>query len=305
MHFKIMEYLFCYNVKHKFRFFNSWKSNKFHYKDPPESLTHPRPLSKMEGERERVRKVTGISRLTPRPESLLGGIFLVFLVSLVFWAGVAASAPAKKAAESSRSEEIVTRLQKKYETTRTLKARFEQENYLRSLGRTTRSKGRFLMSKPGRIRVEYVEPENQLIVSNGEKFWIYTERLNQVIMSDIGGSGSVPLLFLAGKGNLTEEFRVELEEEGVPKRKEGVWKAAQPYRLSLIPKQVSAGFKKMWIEVDPETFQITGLDYVDALSNKTQIRFFDIDESAPIGAGSFQFKIPSGVEVLRAPSPGK
>jgi outer membrane lipoprotein carrier protein len=230
---------------------------------------------------------------------------VVLLVSFVFVAGMAASAPAKKAGGSSRSREIVARLQKKYEATGTLKARFEQENHLRSLGRTTRSKGRFLMSKPGRIRVEYLEPENQLVVSNGEKFWIYTERLNQVIVSDIGGPGSVPLLFLAGKGNLTQEFHVELEDEGVPERKEGVWKAAQPYRLSLIPKQANAGFQKMWIEVDPETFQITGLDYVDALRNMTQIRFFDIEEGAAIGAGSFQFKIPSGVEVLRAPSPGK
>ena len=256
----------------------------------------------MQCERERVRKWTEFSHLKPRPESLLG---VVLLVSFVFVGGLAASAPAKKAGGSSRSREIVARLQKKYEATGTLKARFEQENHLRSLGRTTRSKGRFLMNKPGRIRVEYTEPENQLVVSDGEKFWIYTERLNQVIVSDIGGPGSVPLLFLAGKGNLTQEFHVELEDEGVPKRKEGVWKAAQPYRLSLIPKQANAGFQKMWIEVDPETFQITGLDYVDALRNMTQIRFFDIEEGAAIGAGSFQFKIPSGVEVLRAPSPGK
>ena len=274
----------------------------FNFNGLPESLTLPGLLFKMQSERERVRKWTGFSRLKPRPEGLLGGILLV---SLVFWVGVAASAPAKNAGGSSRSREIVTRLQKKYEATGTLKARFEQENNLRSLGRTTRSKGRFLMSKPGRIRVEYLEPENQLVVSNGDKFWIYTERLNQVIVSNIGGSASVPILFLAGKGNLTQEFHVELEDEGVPKRKEGVWKAAQPHRLSLIPKQASAGFRKMWIEVDPETFQITGLDYEDALGNKTQIRFFDIEEGAAIGAGSFQFKIPSGVEVLRAPGPGK
>ncbi len=302
MHLKITRYFTYTHKAHEYILFNLWKNIGFRFNGAPESLTPPGPLSKIPGERERVRNWAGYNHSRPRPENLLGGILLV---SLVLWTGMAASAPPKKAAGSSRSREIVTRLQKKYEATVTLKARFEQENHLRSLGRTTRSKGRFLMSKPGRIRVEYKEPENQLVVSNGKKLWIYTERLNQVIVSDIGGSASVPILFLAGKGNLTQDFHVELEDEGVPERKEGVWKGGQPHRLSLIPKQASAGFRRMWIEVDPETFQITGLDYEDVLGNKTQIRFFDIEESAAIGDGSFQFKIPSGVEVLRAPGPGK
>lgn len=220
---------------------------------------------------------------------------------------MAATPAPKQAAKPSRAKEIVTRLQKKYEATKTMEVRFKQENHLRSLGRTTRSTGRLLLSKPGRIRVEYTEPEKQLIVSDGKKLWIFTERLNQVIVSHVSGmgSGSVPLLFLAGKGDLNKNFHVELEEEGVPKRKEGIWKAGQPYRLSLTPKQASAGLRKMWLEVDSETFQITGLDYVDALGNKTQIRFFDFKEGVVIDANPFQFKIPPGVEVLMAPGSGK
>ncbi len=271
-----------------------------------ESLTPPGSLPRMRNEMGEFRERIGVCRLMPPQKSRLGELFLVFLVCGPLGTAMAASTPPGKAAGPFRSREIVTRLQNKYEATRTLKARFEQENRLRSLGRTTRSQGRFLMSKPGRVRVEYLEPENQLIVSNGKKLWIFTERLNQVIVSDMGGSGSgsIPLLFLAGKGNLAQEFRVELEDEGVPERKGGVWKAAQPHRLSLMPKQASAGFQRMWLEVDPETFHITGLDYVDALGNKTQIRFFDIEEGVAVGTEQFEFEIPSGVEVLRAPGSG-
>ncbi len=261
----------------------------------------------MQGERKCALERIGSTRFMPRRRWLPRGFFLVFFVCWALKPGMAESAAPMQAGGLSRPKKIITRLQKKYEATRTLKARFEQENFLRSLGRTTRSKGHLLLNKPGRIRVEYLEPEPQLIVSSGKKLWIFTERLNQVIVSDIGGSGSasVPLLFLAGKGNLAQEFRVELEDEGVPRRKEGVWRAAQPYRLSLTPNQASAGFRKMWLEVDSETFQIIGLDYVDALENKTQIRFFDIEEDVAVSPNLFQFKIPSGAEVLRVPNPGE
>lgn len=232
------------------------------------------------------------------------GIGLLFCMLTPVQAG---AAEPKQSGATPIPQQIVSRLQKKYEATATLKARFEQENHLRSLGRVTRSKGRLLLSKPGRLRVEYHEPEEQLIVSNAKTLWIFTKRLNQVIVSDIGGmgSGSVPLLFLAGKGNLTQEFRIKLEEDGIPKRKGGAWQAGQPHRLSLVPSQANAGFRQMWLEVDPESYQITGLDYVDALGNKTQIRFFDIQEGAAIADKSFQFDIPSEAEVLRAPGTGR
>lgn len=233
--------------------------------------------------------------------------FAIFLGLMSSGAVLAAVPPAgpDSSERARRTKEIVARLQKKYEKTRTLSADFTQENLLRSLGKTTRSRGRFSLLKPGRIRFDYREPERQLVVSNGKMLWIYTERLQQVLLTAISQSAAspTPLLFLAGKGNLQDTFRIAVEEWGSPKRKEGVWKRGAPHRLSLTPLKMEGGFRKLWIEVDVESFQILGFEYRDHLGNQTRIRFFNIREGVAFDNGEFEFKIPSGVEVFRTPNP--
>jgi len=205
-----------------------------------------------------------------------------------------------------RTSEIISRLQKKYEETRKLKANFDQENYLHSLGRITHSKGYLILEKPGRIRADYTEPEKQLIVSNGKRLWIYTPRLNQVIVSDLEGreAAPLPLLFLAGKGKLTREFHVKLLDVGVPPRKKGAWKAGQAHRLLLKPLRSVAKFQNLWIEANPINFQISGIEYSDELGNKTRIRFSKINENFVASPEHFEFDIPPGVEVLKTPGRG-
>ena len=237
--------------------------------------------------------------------ALLAGL----VCPLLALAGVAKAAKedGKSGDFKSRTDKIVSRLQGKYESTKTIVTKFQQENHLRSLGRTTRSSGRLSLRKPGHIRAEYTAPEAQFVVSNGESLWIYTPRLKQVIVSQLKGSGTapLPLLFLAGKGNLRREFHVTLEDEGIVPRQSGVWKAGQPHRLSLKPITPAAGFREMWIEADPVSYQITGIEYVDALGNKTKIRFTDMKENAAVDSSLFEFKMPPGVDVLKAPGGGR
>ncbi|MDA1000665.1 MAG: outer membrane lipoprotein carrier protein LolA [bacterium] len=222
-----------------------------------------------------------------------------------FPAAAAAPQGAAPAENDARTKRIAVQLQIKYEKTRTLFADFEQENLLRSLGKITRSKGRFSLRKPGRIRFDYREPERQMVVSNGKTLWIYTESLRQVLITPLNSSAAspTPLLFLAGKGRLEDSFRITVEEWGAPRQKEGVWKQGTPHRLSLTPIKMEGGFRNLWLEVDVESFQILGFEFRDHLGNETRIRFFNIREGVAFDNGDFEFKIPPGVEVFRTPSP--
>lgn len=208
--------------------------------------------------------------------------------------------------EKSREEtdKIIKALQDKYEGLESIQASFEQKNELKSLGRTTTSKGSLSWEKPGKLRMEYAEPEKQVLVSNGRRFWLYTARLKQVMVSKNGGFGfgATPLLFLSGKGNLKKNFNVKVEEVGVAKRSGGIWRAGQPHRIRLEPKATGASFRRMWIEVDPENFIILTLAYIDNIGNKSHLRFSNVKENVRIAGEIFQFVVPPAVEVLQMPS---
>jgi outer membrane lipoprotein carrier protein len=239
-----------------------------------------------------------------------GGLLIprVWTAALLFPAVLLLSIPAHGAepprSEAPGADALIASLQRKYETTISLTAEFEQENQLRTLGQTARSKGVIRLVKPGRIRVEYTEPERQLIVADGKRLWVYTPRLKQAILSEMGGDPSTPLLFLAGKGDLQKSFEVKVEEIGLLPRTEGVWKGGQPHRLSLKPRVAQPGFLQMWLEVDPQSYLITGLEYVDPLGNRSRMRFSELREGEKIPASLFEFQPPQGADVIRVPGPG-
>ncbi len=202
------------------------------------------------------------------------------------------------------AEKIIAALQKKYEALESLQAAFEQKNELKSLGRTTRSKGHLSWKKPGKLRMEYVEPERQVLVSDGRSFWLYTARLKQVMVSRNGGFGfgTTPLLFLSGKGNLKRNFFVAVEEVGIARRSGGIWKAGQPHRIRLEPRSTGASFRRMWIETEAENFRILTLAYIDNFGNKSHLRFSNVKENVRITQEEFRFIVPPNAEVLQMPS---
>ena len=209
------------------------------------------------------------------------------------------SAP-KAMVARQKTDKIITAIQEKYEALESLQASFEQKNELKSIGQTTTSSGSLLWKRPGKLRMEYAKPEKQVLVSDGSKFWLYTARFNQVMVSETGGVGATPLLFLSGKGNLKENFHVTVEEVGIARRSGGVWRAGQPHRIRLDPKSASASFRRMWVEVDPENFTVLTLVFIDNVGHKSQLRFSNVKENVKIAGEEFQFVVPPNAEVLHA-----
>ena len=203
-----------------------------------------------------------------------------------------------------KAEKIISELQRKYDVLESLEATFEQKNELKSLGRTTTSSGILLWKKPGKLRLEYIKPEMQVLVFDGSTFWLYTARFKQVMVSKSGGFGigSTPLLFLSGKGNLKNNFHVTVEEIGIASRSGGIWKAGHPHRIRLEPKSAGASFRRMWIEVEPENYRILTLAYIDNIGNKSHLRFSNVKENVRIATEKFQFVVPPNVEILQMPA---
>lgn len=195
-------------------------------------------------------------------------------------------------------DELVARVQANYDRTRSLKARFVQKAYLKSLRKTQRSEGIVYLKKPGKMRWDYQEGSTQKIVSDGKKLWIYVPENKQVIVEELGRSpmGSTPLSFLLGLGRIREQFEVRVPPEG-QRDKQG------RRLLELIPRQPMANLSRLVLAVEPQESWVAAAVLHDPYGNRTELEFSEQQVDLELRETLFVFRIPKGIEVFEAPRP--
>lgn len=189
-------------------------------------------------------------------------------------------------------DELVRDLQAKYESVGDFSADFEHR-YQGGLIRTSVvERGTVVIEKPGKMRWHYVAPEDKLYVSDGETFYSYYPADRQVVVTAVppDDRASTPVLFLAGKGNLADDFSASYEE--APDRP-GVW------RLRLTPTVPDADYESLVLTVDRSTLSITGLSTIDLQGGESTYTFTNLEENTDPAPGRFTFEIPEGVDVIR------
>lgn len=181
---------------------------------------------------------------------------------------------------------IVGKIQKSYNATSTLKAKFVQESYLKSLNKTQILRGEMFFKKPGKMSWNY--NNGQKIVSDGANLWIYQPKEKQVIQTKISSvGGKTPADFLIGVGNIGENFTIKLLKS-----------KSNQYLLELTPKEAGS-FSKIVINTDNEKFLIHESSIYDFFGNITKIKFIDIKANEDIPDKLFDFKAPKGVEIIK------
>jgi len=150
------------------------------------------------------------------------------------------------------------------------------------------SSGRVALAAPRLFRWEYEKPYPQLIVADGKTVWVYDPDLEQVSRRPQGSAEQdSPLAALIDPGRLDRDFLVEDggSADGlqwlVLKPRQGAEEAAfQSARLGL----GDAGLARMEI--------------VDALGQRTQIRFSGWKRNPAFPAQTFTYTPPPGVDVV-------
>ncbi len=184
---------------------------------------------------------------------------------------------------------IVEAIQKRYDNTHALQARFVQKSYLKVLGGSQTAEGTVFIKKPGNMKWDYKAPDRQILVSNNQGLWLYLPDEKQVTKMKVQSiySSNTPALFLAGRGKLTESFTIgKVTEEG------GL------YVAELIPRDKAKSLSKMVLLADKKNYQIIGSRVYDNLGNKTEIIFSNIKTNPTLDTNLFQFTIPKGVELI-------
>src|SRR6266581_4023388 len=140
------------------------------------------------------------------------------LLTLVLFAVPAAAQPA-----TVSLDDAVRGIEAEYGRMTDLKAEISQTSFNKSLNQTIPAAGQVYLKKGGKLRWEYTEPTQQVIVSDGKTIWLYTPQLNQVNTGPApealaGPAGS----FLSGLGKLREHFNVRLLNPAQPNYSLGI-----------------------------------------------------------------------------------
>ena len=187
-------------------------------------------------------------------------------------------------------DQLVNRLQESYEGMESFSAEFDQLFQSRVL--QLKESGIVMMKKPGKMYWEYQQPTSKFFVADGQRSYFYVPRDRQVIVSDLDlSSVQTPLLFLLGKGNILEDFHVELEEQ------EEALESANTL-IRLMPKVPQGEFAFLILEVNSSTYLIRRLVVVEPIGNRNEYILSNFKENIEIPDKQFEFEVPADVELM-------
>jgi outer membrane lipoprotein carrier protein len=206
--------------------------------------------------------------------------------------GFAGSSHSLLAAGPSAAE-VAQGIQHEYDSVKDFSSDFTHVYQGGVLKKQVTEHGKVLIKKPGKMRWEYAAPDNNLFISDGVKIYSYIPADKQVIVSAVPpeDEAATPALFLAGKGNLTRDFTVSLVEpaKGTP---------AGTLALKLVPKQAQPEYDWLILEVEPGTYRLRGLVFIDAQGGTSTYTFTNLKENVGLADKEFEFKAPRGVDVV-------
>lgn len=213
---------------------------------------------------------------------------LLLVLCMVWTAGVG---------EALGLDELVARVQARYDRTRQLHADFRQETRLHGFDQVQTGGGQVWILKPGMMRWDYAKPERQTIIANGDTLWIYLPQDRQVIRDQVNHSMGTrtPALFLAGQAQLTELFSIT----GAPAQDSS---EAGLLPLELTPKAGALPHTHVQLGIDASSYLVRRVRLTDPLGNSTTMWFSNIDTEGKVDPSMFQFQVPPGVDVISPPT---
>ena len=170
-------------------------------------------------------------------------------------------------------------------------ADFYQESVLKAMAITDTASGRLMVRQPGKMRWEYLVPEPQTIITDGNDLWVYRPEENQVMV------GKAPALFGEGKGAgflsnikmVRDSFQVSLEKTATPTL----------YRLKLIPNQSSADLMEVQLDIEKKRFDLVRITTFNIYGDETRIQLKNISFDNPPPESLFSFDVPKGADVVK------
>ena len=178
-----------------------------------------------------------------------------------------------------------------YNHLRSLEAEFT-ETY-RGAGMDRTESGTLWLKKPGKMRWEYRSPKEKLFVSNGRDAWFYVPEDRQAHKESAKKLEDLrsPLAFLLGKTKLQKEL------QGLSAAPDIAPVQAGNVVLRGVPAALADRISEIMLEIARDN-RIVRLVIMGVDGAATEYRFNEQKEDVAIADNRFEFRAPSGVEVV-------
>lgn len=206
--------------------------------------------------------------------------------------------PTLTAAEAMDLLEVAQKLQNTYEKATSVVADFNQTTAMKFSSRIRQASGTMVFRKPGRMRWDYLTPDYQVLISDGETISMYFAKSNQMIVSNAQEylQSDVTYSFFAGTGNILRDFDVSAPD--FPNSMEN------SYLIKLTPKASHPHVSSIHVWISHDSYLIKHLQIVDHFETVTDLFFDNIQiDSNRYSAGEikddlFFFMPPANTEII-------
>ncbi len=188
---------------------------------------------------------------------------------------------------------VAEKLQQTYNQTTTLSADFKQLSSMRMQRRQRHGSGTLIISKPARIRWNYLQPDQQVLISNGDTVKMYFAKNHQMMVmpSNRYLNSDVTYAFFVGNGDLRRDFDI-LPPTAAP------FLADDQYCLKLIPKKTHPQLNYLHLWINRNTWTVRRIQLVDQLDSITDLFFTNIIINKPVADDTFLFNPPPDTEII-------
>jgi outer membrane lipoprotein carrier protein len=191
-------------------------------------------------------------------------------------------------------QKILGGIEKRY-AGKGFRAKFFQESMLKAMMISDTAEGRLIVKRPGKMRWEYLIPDEQTIITDGKSMWIYRPADKQVMV------GKAPEFFSGGKGagflsdirQIRKSFDVQLQKS----------KSPDHFQLRLLPKSPTADLADVILSVNRSDFLVQQILTYNSYGDETRIEFSEYRFNQNPKDSLFTFIIPDGIDVVQIDQP--
>ena len=184
-------------------------------------------------------------------------------------------------------EVAVQRLTELLNQAQTITARFSQLTLDGSGTQLQETAGQLALKRPGLFRWHTDAPMEKLLVSNGEKVWLYDPDLQQVTIQTLDQRLThTPALLLSGDvSKIRENFEISHKEAG------------DVVDFILKPKSKDTLFDSLRLSFRNKV--LNDMQLIDSIGQRTNILFLNVKMNEPQDDAQFTFEIPAGADVIQ------